>query len=56
MAEGRKKAEKKPEEVSSEELRDRLGEYLSRVEFGGEEFEVARRGKVVARLVSATAA
>jgi prevent-host-death family protein len=51
MSDARKKAEKKTEEVSSEELRDRLGEYLSRVEFGREEFEVVRRGKVAARLV-----
>jgi len=38
--------------VSSEEVRDGLGELINRVAYGGERVMVTRRGKPVAAIVS----
>ncbi len=50
---GRKAAPTDPttNQVSAEEVRDRLGDYLGRVEFGREEIIITRHGKPAAKLV-----
>ena len=39
--------------VSSEQVRDGLGELINRVAYGGERFMVTRRGKKIVGIVSA---
>ncbi len=51
-----RKSDTEGEPVRAETIRDLLGEYLGRVEFGGESFVITRHGKPAAKLVPIKAA